>query len=116
MVAEAVDKRYPSVLKETIDDPCFRGRYVDLYKNGRVKAISNIRTEPGLTECHIRTLEQYDVKANLVAPIRKNGELMGLLIAHHCTAPRVWQETEINFFSQTATQVEYADRPLELYR
>ena len=108
MVAESVDKQYPSVLKETIDDPCFRGRYVDLYKNGRVKAVNNIRTEPGLTECHIRTLEQYDVKANLVAPIRKNGELMGLLIAHHCTAPRVWQETEINFFSQTATQVEYA--------
>ena len=108
MVAESVDKRYTSVMEETIDDPCFRGRYVDLYKNGRVKAINNIRTEPGLTECHIRTLEQYDVKANLVAPIRKDGELMGLLIAHHCEAPRVWHESEVEFFSQLATQVEYA--------
>ena len=108
MVSESVDKQYTSVLTETIDDPCFRGRYVDLYKNGRVKAISNIRTEPGLTECHIRTLEQYEVKANLVAPIRKDGELMGLLIAHHCAAPRMWQETEIDFFAQLATQLEYA--------
>ncbi|VEP18000.1 Methyl-accepting chemotaxis protein [Hyella patelloides LEGE 07179] len=108
MVAESVDKQYPSVLEETIDDPCFRGRYVDLYKSGRVKAINNIRTEPGLTECHIRTLEQYDVKANLVAPIRKDGELMGLLIAHHCSMPRIWQEAEIDFFAQLATQVEYA--------
>lgn len=108
MVAESVNKQYPSVLTETIDDPCFRGRYVDLYKSGRVKATNNIRTEPGLTECHIRTLEQYDVKANLVAPIRKDGELMGLLIAHNCSAPRIWQDGEIDFFAQLATQVEYA--------
>lgn len=108
MVAESVADGYPKVLEEKIDDPCFKGRYVELYKNGRVKAINNIRTEPGLTECHIRTLEKYGVKANLVAPIRKDGELMGLLIAHHCRMSRVWQTTEIDFFSQLATQVEYA--------
>ena len=108
MIAESVDKQYPSVLEETINDPCFKGGYIDLYKSGRVKAIDNIRTESDLTECHIRTLEQYDVKANLVAPIRKDGELMGLLIAHNCSAPRKWQEEEINFFAQLATQIEYA--------
>ncbi|HHP7231269.1 MAG TPA: GAF domain-containing protein [Xenococcaceae cyanobacterium] len=108
MVAESVTAEFPKVLEERIDDPCFRGRYVELYKNGRVRAINNIRTEPGLTECHIRTLEKYGVKSNLVAPLRKDGELMGLLIAHHCSRPRVWQPEEIDFFSQLATQVEYA--------
>ena len=108
MVAESVGEGYPKVLEERIEDPCFRGRYVDLYKNGRVRAINNIRTEAGLTECHIRTLEKYAVKSNLVAPLRKDGELMGLLIAHHCSRPRVWQPEEIDFFSQLATQVEYA--------
>ncbi len=108
MIAESVGQGWPKVLAENIDDPCFRGRYVELYKNGRVRAIHNIRTEPGLTECHIRTLEKYGVKANLVAPLRQNNELMGLLIAHHCSEPREWQKSDIDFFSQLATQVEYA--------
>ncbi len=108
MIAESVGQGWPKVLDEKIEDPCFKGRYVELYKNGRVRAIHNIRTEPGLTECHIRTLEKYGVKANLVAPLRQNNELMGLLIAHHCAAPREWQKSDMEFFSQLATQVEYA--------
>lgn len=108
MVAESVLAEYPRVLDEKIDDPCFRGRYVELYKAGRVRAISNIRQEPGLTDCHIRTLEKYGVKANLVAPLRHNNELMGLLIAHQCSSPRSWQKSEIDFFSQAAIQIEYA--------
>ena len=108
MVAESVLAEYPRVLDEKIDDPCFRGRYVELYKAGRVRAISNIRQEPGLTDCHIRTLETYGVKANLVAPLRQNGELMGLLIAHQCSSPRDWQKSEIDFLAQAAIQIEYA--------
>jgi methyl-accepting chemotaxis protein PixJ len=108
MVAESVLAEYPRVLDEKIDDPCFRGRYVELYKAGRVRAISNIRQEPGLTDCHIRTLEKYSVKANLVAPLRQNNELVGLLIAHQCSSPRNWQKSEIDFFAQAATQIEYA--------
>ncbi|MBF2000555.1 MAG: GAF domain-containing protein [Synechococcales cyanobacterium M58_A2018_015] len=108
MVAESVVPEFPSVLAEKIDDPCFRGRYVELYKNGRVRAIDNIRQESQLTDCHIRTLEKYGVKANLVAPLRQNNELIGLLIAHQCNAPRAWQKAEIDFMAQLATQVEYA--------
>ncbi|MDJ0902297.1 MAG: GAF domain-containing protein [Xenococcus sp. MO_188.B8] len=108
IVAESVAEDYPSILVETIDDPCFRGSYVDLYKNGRVRAINNLRSEPGLNACHIRTLEKYGVKANLVVPLRKDNQLIGLLIAHNCAAPRIWQQSEIDFFTQLGTQVEYA--------
>lgn len=108
MVAEAVLSGFPKVLDAKIDDPCFRGRYVELYRNGRVRAINNIYEEPGLSDCHIRTLEQYDVKANLVAPIRQSGELAGLLIAHHCSEPRAWHRSDVDFFSELATQLEYA--------
>ncbi|MCU0524896.1 MAG: GAF domain-containing protein [Elainella sp. Prado103] len=108
MIAESVTAGFPQVLHEKIDDPCFRGRYVELYRNGRVRAINNIRQEPGLTDCHIRTLEKYGVKANLVAPLRQNNELTGLLIAHQCASTRVWSQTEIDFFAQLATQLDYA--------
>ena len=108
IIAESVAEDYQSILIETIDDPCFRGKYIDLYKNGRIRAINNLRTEPGLNECHIRTLEKYGVKANLVVPLRQDEQLIGLLIAHQCAAPRIWQQSEIDFFRQLGTQVEYA--------
>ena len=108
MLGESVGDGWPSVLQEKIDDPCFRGSYVDLYRNGRVRAINNLRKEPGLTECHIRTLERYEVKANIVAPLRENGRLIGLLIAHHCSSPRDWSQTDVDLLTQAALQLEYA--------
>ncbi|MDJ0597740.1 MAG: GAF domain-containing protein [Crocosphaera sp.] len=108
MIAESVGEGFPEVLGQTIDDPCFRGRYIDLYRNGRVRAINDIYNESGLTDCHIRTLEQYEVKANLVVPLRRNNELFGLMIAHHCSEPRVWQKSDMDFLSELATQTEYA--------
>ncbi|MBD3559316.1 GAF domain-containing protein [Planktothrix sp. FACHB-1355] len=108
IVAESVGAGWTKALDEQIDDPCFRARYVPQYQNGRVRAIDNIYNEPGLTDCHIRTLEQFEVKANLVAPMRKDDRLVGLLIVHQCSSPRNWQQSEIDFLLQVAIQIEYA--------
>ncbi|MBD2182951.1 GAF domain-containing protein [Aerosakkonema funiforme] len=108
IVAESVATGWTKALDEQIDDPCFRARYVPQYQNGRVRAIDNIYNEPGLTDCHIRTLEQFEVKANLVAPMRKDDRLVGLLIVHQCSSPRNWQQSEIDFLLQVAIQIEYA--------
>ncbi len=108
VVAESVAPGWTKALDEKIDDPCFRARYIPQYQNGRVRAINDIHNEPGLTDCHIRTLEQFEVKANLVAPMRKDNQLVGLLIAHQCAKTRNWQQSEIDFFLQLATQIEYA--------
>ncbi|MDJ0690632.1 MAG: GAF domain-containing protein, partial [Xenococcaceae cyanobacterium MO_188.B32] len=107
MVAESIVPGFPKVLNETIGDPCFRQRNAAQYQNGRIRAIDDIYTEPGLTDCHIRLLEQYRVRANLVVPIRKDEQLMGLLIAHQCSGPRSWNKSDIDFLSQLATEVEY---------
>ncbi|PSO69988.1 MAG: GAF domain-containing protein [Cyanobacteria bacterium QH_8_48_120] len=108
VVAESVAPNYPKTLNIKIDDPCFRDRHVEMYENGRIRAIDNIYQEPDLTDCHIRTLEQFAVKANLTAPILKNNQLLGLLIAHHCCQPRNWQQSEVELFQQLATQVGFA--------
>ncbi|MGK7922189.1 MAG: GAF domain-containing protein [Trichodesmium sp.] len=107
IVAESVDVQWPETLGAEITDPCFADRYVEFYQKGRVRAIADIY-EAGLTECHIGQLEPFAVRANLVAPILANGELMGLLIAHHCAEPRQWIESEIEFFQQLAIQLGYA--------
>ncbi|MGF1481564.1 MAG: GAF domain-containing protein [Cyanophyceae cyanobacterium] len=107
VVAESVASGWPQTLKVKIDDPCLGNGLVEMYKNGRVRAIDDIYQEPGLSECYIRTVEQFAVKAQLVAPILKNNQLLGLMMAHHCSEPRNWQKAEIDLFSQLATQVGF---------
>jgi GAF domain-containing protein len=108
IIAESVAPGWPQMLKVRIYDPCLKERHVEMYKNGRVRAINDIHQEPGFSDCHIRLLEQFAVKANLVVPIRKNGQLLALMIAHHCCEPRVWDQPDIDLFAQVATQVGIA--------
>ncbi len=104
IIAESVDEHYPQALGAYINDPCFTENYVDKYRQGRVQATDNIHNA-GLTQCHLQQLEPFAVQANLVAPIVVDGELLGLLIAHHCESPRHWQQPEIDFMTQAAIQI-----------
>ncbi len=104
IIAESVNRNYPVSLGAKIHDPCFEDKYVNKYTEGRVQATPDIY-KAGLTDCHLKQLEPFAVKANLVAPIIVEGKLLGLLIAHQCSAPRNWQSHEIEFFVQTATQI-----------
>ncbi len=108
VVAESVAPGWPQTLRVRIDDPCLRSGYVEMYLNGRVRVINDIYKEPGLTDCYIKTVEQFAVKAQLVAPIIKNNELLGLMIAHQCSEPRNWQQADIELFTQLATQLGFA--------
>lgn len=108
VVAESVDPAWSQTLYLEIDDPCFREGHVKQYEQGRVSAINNIYRS-GLADCHIKMLEQFEVKSNLVAPIlRDNRQLIGLMIAHHCSVAHTWQEHEIDLFRQLAIQVGIA--------
>ncbi|AFY34047.1 methyl-accepting chemotaxis protein [Calothrix sp. PCC 7507] len=110
VVAESIAGIWPKMHGVKIDDPCFRERHVENYKEGRVRAIANIYQEPSLVNnsCYIQMLEKFAVKGNLIAPIITDSNLHGLLIAHHCESPRVWQQQEIDLLQQTAIQISYA--------
>ncbi len=110
VVAESVSAGFPKMKGAYIEDPCFRERQVQMYKNGRVRAIANIYDDAGLkkAKCYVEMLEKFTVKANLVAPILIQDNLMGLLIAHNCEAPREWQQQEIDLFKQLSTQIGFA--------
>ncbi|MEM1395788.1 MAG: GAF domain-containing protein, partial [Cyanobacteria bacterium P01_H01_bin.150] len=107
VTAESVSPRFSKILGTVIIDPCFEAKYIEKYQNGRVKVISNIY-EANLNPCHIEQLERLEIKANLVAPIINEGQLLGLLVANQCSQPRYWQEYEIRYFSQIAMQVGFA--------
>ena len=108
VVAEAVTIGFPRTIETTIDDPCFKARHLDSYRQGRISAIDNIY-EARITPCHVETLEKIAVKANLVVPLRlPNDELYGLLILHQCSAPRIWKPEEITLAAQMAGQIGWA--------
>lgn len=134
VVAESVDAPWRSLLSSTIHDPClaenylrfsrpnsishdpeFAEDYVKRYRQGQVTAIPDIHSSD-INPCHIELLAQLQVKANLVVPILHDDRFWGLLIAHHCTATRLWQPLEIDLLKELATQMGIALRQAELYQ
>ena len=107
IVAESVSSGWTKAEGRTIKDPCFEARYLAKYRDGRFRAWSNIY-ESNMSPCYIEQLEQLEVKANLVVPIIHEGKLFGLLVAHQCSGTRQWQQAEILWLIQIATQIGFA--------
>ena len=115
VVMESVAPGCPSILATTIADPCFSDRYIAPYRQGRISAIAHVEASE-IAPCHREMLTSFQVKANLVVPILQGEQLWGLLIAHHCTAPRDWQSKETEFMRQLANQLGIAIQQSELYQ
>jgi len=102
VVAEYVTPGYAQLLGQTITDSCFESGYLEKYQKGRVKAVDDL-DDSDLSPCHRKTLNNIQVRANLVTPlINSEDSLVGLLIIHQCSSPRQWQQSEINFLSHIA--------------
>jgi methyl-accepting chemotaxis protein len=104
IVAEAVDPGWPRALADRISDPCIPGKLIEEYKQGRIVPTSDVRATK-YSQAHLQLLNRLQVKANLVVPIVAADNLLGLLVAHQCSGTREWQDSEINFLQQLATQV-----------
>ena len=115
VAVESVDSQWTPILGSMITDHCFAQTYVQPYKNGRILALEDIYTA-GVSQCHIDLLAQFQVRANLVVPILQDEGLWGLLIAHHCSQPRQWQQLEINLLKELATQAGIAIKQAQLYQ
>lgn len=114
VIAESVGAAWQATLHQDIHDPCFTEGYVEPYRQGRVMAQADIH-DGRLTPCHAEFLAQFQVRANLVVPILRNDQLWGLLIAHHCEAPRSWQTTEIELLQQIAIHLGIALQQASAY-
>ncbi|MEG4455863.1 GAF domain-containing protein [Microcoleus sp. N9_A1] len=106
-VAEDVLPDFVSVMAVKVHDRCFGENYANLYSQGRVHTMSDIR-QAGLQDCYEQLLEQFQVKASLVAPVMKGKDLWGLLCVHQCSAPRNWESSEIKFATQISAQLSIA--------
>ncbi len=130
IVAESVLPGWTNVFGKKIEDTCFRSRGAREYQEGKKNAIDDIY-QAGLTECHINLLSEFEVKANLVVPIliqekleesnffspsNSPSRLWGLLIAHQCSGPRHWHESELELLEQLAVQIAIGLQQGELFQ
>lgn len=68
----------------------------------------------GFSDCYIQSLERYQARAYTIIAIYKGKTLWGLLAAFQNSAPRSWQETDINFLVQIGAQLGVAIQQAEL--
>jgi len=128
VVVESVGEGWMPLMGMEIEDCCFANTYIGQYLKGRIRSVEDIQVS-NLTECHVNFLAQCQVKANLVVPIVQQGienrngnpscqvpKLWGLMIAHHCSEPREWQQFDMDLLSQLATQVAIAIEQSLLYQ
>ncbi|MEM7724938.1 MAG: GAF domain-containing protein [Cyanobacteria bacterium P01_A01_bin.45] len=106
-IYEDVCYNWISAIANKINDQCFIRDFLPLYQQGKVNAIADIYQEE-FKDCYIQSLEKFQVRANIVAPLLKEDELWGLLCIHQCNSPRNWQSSEIEFISQIAEQLGVA--------
>ena len=115
VAVESVSSPRLSILGQAIPAASDRETWREPYRRGQVEALGNLRNS-SLPAQHLDRLVQLQVQSSLVAPILQGKELWGLLIAHHCAAPRVWQQAEIDFMTQLASQMTIAIHQSELYQ
>lgn len=106
VVAESVASGWQSILGMRITDPLGE-TYIQSHRQGQVTAIENIYTA-GIDQYHIDLVARFGAVGNLVVPILYEEQLWGLLIAHHCSGPRQWQQLEIDLLKSLATQAAIA--------
>lgn len=114
VIVEEVNGNWESILGLKLSSECFPQEYVQLYLEGRVRAINNIETDE-ISNCHRELLVNMGVKANLIVPIKMEKHLWGLLVAHQCQSPRTWQDAEIDLLQQLADQAAIAIQQAQLY-
>ncbi|MEO0970905.1 MAG: GAF domain-containing protein [Cyanobacteria bacterium J06639_18] len=106
-IYEDIALGFNSAIRDKVYDHCFSENFAPLYRQGRVNAIADIYQHE-FKSCYIQILEQFQVRANVVAPLLKEGELWGLLCIHQCSGPRDWEASEIEFAYQIAEQLGVA--------
>jgi PAS domain S-box-containing protein len=108
IVAEDIGSPWQHCLNVQVEDTCFRENLGGAYCRGRVFVANDIYAA-NLTDCHIKLLERFQVRANLVVPILlpnvEQRTLWGLLILHQCSTARVWEESDIQLLQQLSVQL-----------
>ncbi len=111
-ISEDVLTGLDSVLVAKVYAYCFGEQFSDQNKPDQTQVISDIYTA-NLSQSHILTLKQFQVRATLMVPLKKENKTWGLLCLHQCSSSRKWENSEIEFVTQIAQNLSVALRQVE---
>ncbi len=94
-------------VKTAWDDTHLQETQGGRYRNNESFVVNDIY-QVGHLPCHIEMLEQFQVKAYTIVPIFAGQKLWGLMGAYQNSAPRQWEESEVNLLAQLGAQLGVA--------
>ncbi len=74
------------------------------YKEGETLVVDDVYTI-GFSQCHLDLLEQFQMKAHVLAPIFVGKKLWGILGAYQNSGARHWQTNEVDLINRLASQL-----------
>lgn len=113
-VAESVDPNFPSILGWVTENVAYK-EVQQIFELDRIRVVNDttkVEKSAFIAEYHNR----YQVKAGIGVPIMLGDKLYGILIANQCSAPREWQQYEIDLLDQLGVQVAIAIQQSSLFQ
>ncbi|HLP90481.1 MAG TPA: methyl-accepting chemotaxis protein [Nostocaceae cyanobacterium] len=110
VIAESLVGDWRKMIGSQIDNSPFREFDLD----AKVQIKNNLLEEKDLSENYIEFLNKFGIQSSLIVPIITQGKIHSFLIAYYGDVARIWQDTEINLFSQLAIQISYAVEQAQL--
>ena len=106
-VVEDVAVGVRSAMAMRVQDHCFAEEQAENYRNGRQWIVNDVEALD-LPDCLVDLLAELQVRASIVVPLLKGDVLWGLLAVHQCTAPREWEEPDVQFVQRLGAQFNLA--------
>ncbi|HEY9644627.1 MAG TPA: PAS domain S-box protein [Coleofasciculaceae cyanobacterium] len=113
-VVESVGTGWTAILSDQSYQPSLGEPLIESPEQGLITAVSDIYTAD-INPNQLERLASFQVRAKLSIPILKGDQVWGMLIAHHCAAPRQWQSAEIDLLRQIAAHVSIAIQQSDLF-
>jgi signal transduction histidine kinase len=125
VIVESLSPSCKSLLGKSVSDACLIQPQVGAASPRALTAIADI-LKANLSAQQVRLLTALEVQAVLIVPILQsapelagatevgNPPIWGLLVAHHCQAPRLWNLWDTQGLQQLAEQVSIAIAHAEL--
>ncbi|UKO99552.1 EAL domain-containing protein [Nostoc sp. UHCC 0870] len=115
VVAESVANGHICYLGQEIYDSCFAADWVEIYRQERIRVVSDIYTTQ-MSDCHRQLLKSLQIRAKILVPIINSHKLWGLLNVVESQAPRQWEAEETALLEQLSTQMAIAIQQATAYQ
>jgi methyl-accepting chemotaxis protein PixJ len=103
-LAESESEDWPKLVGSGWEDPYLQEHQGGRFRDNQPLVVDDVYNG-GLTDCHVEALEAFGVKSCAVVSIFQGQKLWGLLSAFQHSGPRHWEEAEVNWLMQVATQL-----------